>query len=368
MLLPGVGGSIGGSIGSGLGWAFNKITGIGDYKVNANSLLRPMSVPSFGENCIRIRHKEYIGDYTSTTSYSNLTFPINPGQPTTFPWLSTIAANYQEWCANGLIFYFVSTSAAALNSTNTALGKVVMATSYDVLDPSFSTTSQMLATEFSNYGKPAEDLMHAVECDPKLRPTLLLYTRVTSPPTGADQRLYDLGTFTLASDGMQAASNIGGLWVSYDITLCKPIIAPATTTKDMFFMSASNTTSISASTTAVSNSSTRPIGGTLVANTYTFPKSLSTGTYTIAARSFGDGITSLTYQTAVSSYSAAITAVNYFDNGTLSAFTTPTAATTGSFETANAFQINSQNASITLRAIITTTGVSPVELTITRVA
>ena len=54
---------------------------------------------------------------------------INAANPKTFPWLSQIAANYEQYDIEGMVF-----SADALNSTKTALGTVMMATQYDVLD------------------------------------------------------------------------------------------------------------------------------------------------------------------------------------------------------------------------------------------
>jgi hypothetical protein len=84
----------------------------------------------------------------------------------------------------------------------------------------------MLATTFSNYGKPAEDLMHAIECarDQSVINTLLVRRGGLWP--GSDRQFYDVGRFQFATEGMQSASNIGGLWITYDVTLRKPIISP----------------------------------------------------------------------------------------------------------------------------------------------
>jgi hypothetical protein len=138
--------------------------------------------------------------------------------------LATIANNFEQYRLNGCVFEFVSTSANALNSTNTALGKLIMATEYNVLNPPFADAPSMLATEFSNYGKPAQNLMHAIECAPGKVPNELYYVRAT-PPSSGDLRLFDLGNFQIATSGMQAAANVGGLWVTYDVTLCKPILS-----------------------------------------------------------------------------------------------------------------------------------------------
>lgn len=229
VIAPGAGGAIGGiagrAFGKGLGHLFRGITGYGDYTVKQNSLVYPnQQVPQFGpgRTCVRIQHKEYIARINSSTSFSLQQFDINPAMPETFPWLSQIAQQFEQYRFNGLVFAFASTSADALNSTNTALGKVVMATDYSAVDPDYVNIQQMMGSEFSTMGKPSESLLHAIECDPAETPVKLFYTRAGDPPANADKRLYDLGNFQIATDGSQAAAEIGDLWVSYDVTLCKP--------------------------------------------------------------------------------------------------------------------------------------------------
>lgn len=284
-LVPGAGGVVGGLIGKGLGAMFKRITGIGDYDITMNSLYskaRTSSVPSFpGMNCIRVSHKEYLGDIYGTTSYNNIPYALNPGLQSTFPWLSSIASNYEQYYINGMVIQFVSTSAAALNSTNTALGKVVMATEYNAERPTFSTTSEMLNTVYANYGKPAEDLVHAIECAPSQVASKLYYVRTAGVPTGSDPRLYDLGIFQLATEGMQAAANVGGLWITYDVTLCKPILGNSLASMDFFSATVASSSSIFSD--AVSKTIATPIGGTLASDgTYLFPRGVL-GTYKCVA-------------------------------------------------------------------------------------
>jgi len=287
MIAPGIGSVLGRAAGSGLGFLFDKITGHGDYKIMANTVSLPGSpVPSFGENCVRIRHKEYLGDVQGSAGFTNLSLALNPGLSASFPWLASIAANYQEYAWAGLVFSFVSTSADALNSTNTALGKVILATDYNPLNPSLVSTTAMLATEYSNYGKPAESIMHAVECSPKMRPTLWQYVRTAGVPAGADSRLYDLGNFQIASQGMQAAANIGGLWATYDVILCKPILAPLGIQQDAWVTTALDNTGIQIAQIGA-NTSLRPVGCVLTNASATtvslaFPTSVASGRYRVS--------------------------------------------------------------------------------------
>lgn len=227
LIAPGIGGSIGGALGAGAGYLTDKIFGWGDYQIKKNVLVIPgqaESVPTFGKGSIRITHKEYIGSIITGNGFALASYHLNPGISGSFPWLSNIAANFEQYRWNGIVYNFVSTSSDALNSTNTALGRVVMATDYNAADPKFVSIQQMMGTEFSNVGKPSVNIMHAIECDPDQQPLKLYWVREGPALTDQDIRLYDHGVFQIATDGGQAQSVVvGDLWVTYDVTLCKPV-------------------------------------------------------------------------------------------------------------------------------------------------
>jgi hypothetical protein len=242
---PGLMGSIGSTLGSWSGFPgasmmgkkagdwFGKITGAGAYKINRNSLVSSNGdqIPLFksGSAGTRLHHREYITDILTTNAptFNISAFAINPGLNATFPWLSQIASNYEQYKFHGLIFEFKSTSADALNSTNTALGTVILATEYDTYDPVFANKQQMEAYEFSTSDKPSECQIHPIECDPRQNTLSELYVRNVPSPAGTDNRFYDLGNFQIATVGSQAVANIGELWVSYDVEFFKPkIVTP----------------------------------------------------------------------------------------------------------------------------------------------
>jgi hypothetical protein len=223
-------GSVGGVLGKQAGKLFHKITGLGDYKVTSNTLLKPASMdslPAFTRagQATRILHREYIMDViTSATAgaFKIETFPIQPALPLTFPWLANIAANFDEYELNGMIFEFKSNSYDALASTNTASGTVIMTTQYNVLALNFVNKQQMEQYDFTCSSKPSVDLIHPIECARGQTPINVLSTRVQDVKEG-DLRLYDFGNFNIATVGMQgSAVNVGELWVSYDVSLYKP--------------------------------------------------------------------------------------------------------------------------------------------------
>ncbi len=261
-LLGDIGGAAGGWFGSDFGklgrragdW-LGKITGMGDYEINNNTLMTNNGPPVFSSRpngSIEICKREFLMDITGSTAFQNsVQIPINPGLFSSFPFLSALAANFEQYEMLGLIFEFKSTSANALNSTNTALGTVVLATNYDSLDPIFVNKQQMESYEFANSTAPSSSIIHPIECDPRLNALARMYVRTGAVPANGDARFYDLGLFQLATAGMQAASTIGELWVSYHVRLHKPKL-PTPTDAEVLVYSAALTpvTAVSAWGTA----------------------------------------------------------------------------------------------------------------------
>jgi len=216
------------------GGAAPKLVGLGAYNTSSirhNTLIKP-DIPqvlntTYAEGGTIVRHREYLGPViTSSTAgaFKSDTFPLNPAQPSTFPWLSSIAANYEEYKPNGLMFEFRSTASDAIaSSTNLALGQVMMSTQYDPTDPEFATDIELLNYTWSQSGKVSDCVHHFVECDPKQSPLAHLYTREGGASSDSDLRFSDFGRFTLATSGLQGTSvQIGQLWVTYEFILYKP--------------------------------------------------------------------------------------------------------------------------------------------------
>lgn len=232
------GGPLGSAVGSKLGsyaHYIGRIFGSGDYVTNAeqvkhNTLVNDAQVPSFasGRNVVKIRHREFLGDVISSATagaFRITNYAINPGLPQSFPWLANVcSASFQQYRINGMVFEFRSMSADALNSTNTALGSVVMATDYDSKDVAFTSKQQMENSEFGVSCKPSSCMIHGIECARTQTSVSEQYIRGFEVPSGADIRLYDMGRFSIATVGCQGTSvNLGELWVSYDIDFFKAI-------------------------------------------------------------------------------------------------------------------------------------------------
>lgn len=271
------------------------LTGLGDYAPigNApvtNSFMKaimangPPAIHNTRMRSFIMRHREYLGDViTAADSSFNVTnFAINPGLQDSFPWLAQLAQNFEQYRVHGLVYEFKSTSADALNSTNTALGSVIMATEYNSDSAPFATKIQMENHEMANSCRQSCSMLHAVECKPSLTSISELYTRTGTPPVGQDLRLYDLGRFSIATVGQQGSSvNIGELWVTYEIELLKPQLPDISTYAAEDHATCAGTYSTSH---YFGNPTTYPkssIGCSFTSNTIAFPDDVSSGTYLI---------------------------------------------------------------------------------------
>jgi len=292
-LAGGVFGPVGAALGDSAGGALARWLGYGKYTVSKNSLvLAPNNVPSMHSNkeSIILRHREYICDVEtgSANGFNVNNYNLNPGLNTTFPWGSDVAQAFQEWKPRGIIFEYVSTSADALNSTNTALGTVIMATQYRASASSFVSKTQMENEYFSCSGKPSMNLCHPIECNPKEDPYNVHYVRGSAVPSGDDIKTYDTGLFSIATTGFQASNVvIGELWVSYEVELLKPSTAEYSGN----FLPETHislSSGITATTIFTGNAITFDnIGTTATANIITFPKNMPYGAYMVQLIIYG---------------------------------------------------------------------------------
>lgn len=182
---------------------------------------------------IHVAHREYLGDINPTANFAVSGFPLNPGMSATFPWLSQIASSYEEYYFRNLSFHFrsMSSSSVLAAGANTSLGTVILSTEYNAILPLFTTKNQMENHQFAASIKPSQNISHKIQCNPSHTPLNKMFVRNSAPEANSDIRLYDLGKFQIATQGMQgtalATQNwaIGELWVTYDCCLMKPKIS-----------------------------------------------------------------------------------------------------------------------------------------------
>lgn len=343
----------GSAVGTSLGAAISKWLGAGDYSVGSNSIVRTSlkaasSIPMMhadGQSIV-VRHKEYLGEVLSSTSYTvQQSFPLNPGLAVTFPWLAGIAIRFQEYRIKGMVFHYIPTSGSAVSSTNAALGSVMLQTSYRSTDTAPSSKVELLNEYCSNEAVPCEPFAHPIECDPKENPFNVQYVRSGPVGAGETQLMYDLGQTHLAVTGCQTSGNVlGDLWVTYEVELKKPIVASNVTSS---VASCSNYFTVGLSPTSIFGPNTYVAPGSLsvtsLNNTFTFPKG-TLGRYQIWISCNGGSVTLTTPTVALTS----ATLVRPVEGQLFYLFATNTTSTSNTFLFAIEITNPTVNATVTL--------------------
>lgn len=217
--------------------------GYGDYDVKHNSLMRtgfgamdeahnqPVKFFSSGR-ATRIQEREFICSVYGTVEFQNISFPVTPSNPSTFPWLSSIADKFDQWEPHGIVFEF--RTMASDYAANVSLGTLVLAMDYDATDPAYANKIEAENSDYAVSTKPSCSAIAGIECSLGERPTKVLYTG--SIPAGRDPNLFSMGNFQVGTQGLPTNSTlIGELWVSYDISFYKKQIASASRSADYSF-------------------------------------------------------------------------------------------------------------------------------------
>lgn len=229
--------------------SINDISGMGDYKISRHGFKSDRG--SMGRSArggkvamekgqMRIAHSEYIGELissgvTGSTNFVSQSYGLNPANEGTFPWLSSIAINFQDYKFHKCVFEYrplVSESTSTTAATLTSMGSIILATQYDSILGPYTNKPQMENSDFSVSCKPSSHVLHAIECNPRYNPLGVLYTSnnlsLTQGANGSDIRMQNLGIFEMASVNIPIAANtaidLGEIWVHYDVELFKPVL------------------------------------------------------------------------------------------------------------------------------------------------
>jgi len=180
---------------------------------------KPVITRSSNGESIRVKHKEFVDNVVGTADFTVAeAIALNPGLVASFPWLASIANNYEQYRVNMMKFCYLTRT-----GTNVP-GSVLMAPDYDAADSPPSSEVIM-----SNYQNISEDAPWKDNCC-VLSPTAMhslgpkKFVR-NSDVSSTDIKTYDVGNFFLATvDG--TAVNWGKLWVEYDISFFVPQLSP----------------------------------------------------------------------------------------------------------------------------------------------
>lgn len=235
----GLGKTAAGAARSLIGYGVRKLTGGGMYtghgEYTANSLVGGGVAPEVPQvsstadetGAVTVSRREYVTDiYAPSSAFNVQSYALNPGLEQSFPWLSQIAQNYDEYELIQCIWTFRSTVTDIGASTTGQCGTVIMATNYNASAPIFGDKVVMMEYDGAMSCKTTESGIHGVECDPKkLSGSAGKYVRASPVLVAQDAKDYDHGLFQLAVANAPAAyanQTIGELWVSYTVKLRKP--------------------------------------------------------------------------------------------------------------------------------------------------
>jgi hypothetical protein len=218
--------TLGNNIGKWLGTGIGSIFGSGDYTTTGQPPdynVFSGQVPQFSSTHATniVCHREYVTDIVGASIYTNRLFPLNPGIATTFPWLSSIAAGYQQYKFHGIVIEFRPLVTDYV--TNGAPGVMVLATEYDASNPGFTSRQQAENSEFAVSTKPTLPLLHMIECNPAEQQMKLYNVRTGPLGVNDDLKLFDLG-LTQVITQLNPTQLLGEIWISYCVEFFKPII------------------------------------------------------------------------------------------------------------------------------------------------
>jgi hypothetical protein len=169
----------------------------------------------------RIVHREYIADISAgagaPSAFNLSSFPINPGQVLTYPWLSKIAANYESYMFNALRFCYETEAATSLGGT------LVLSVDYDASDAAPLDKKSAMAYRGSVRSAPWKACCHSSILE-DLRKSKTNFVRPGAQPANTDIKTLDVGNLFVVSQGVStAAAVLGELWVEYDVLLMTPV-------------------------------------------------------------------------------------------------------------------------------------------------
>jgi hypothetical protein len=163
---------------------------------------------------IRLRHREFVGNVSGSTTFATSGLFVNPGLDVSCPWLSILAGAFETYRWNKLSFHYVPSCA-----TSTA-GAIFIAPDYDPSDDNTHLTKgDFLSFQDAVRAPPWQ----AVECmctPSNLHNRKTHYVRHSGDV--GEIRTFDALRLWFGKETPAVDTTIGELWIEYDVTLFTP--------------------------------------------------------------------------------------------------------------------------------------------------
>lgn len=167
-----------------------------------------------GRSCV-ITHEERFATILGSTSFATNSYPVNPGQSATFPWLSGVANRFESYRFEKLEFLYRTKTAT------TALGDVILAVDYDATDAAPTDSIQAEAYDESVSAAPWQNLVHKCRTQ-NMRKLPTYYVRGDSQPSSTDLKMYDMANLFVCTENQASAALVGYMYVRYTVRLMTP--------------------------------------------------------------------------------------------------------------------------------------------------
>jgi len=187
----------------------------------AKQVMTRMSPPRFSSgsrasSVLRIKHREFVADFSATAAFSVNTTAINPGLSGLFPWLSFMAIGYESYQFNNISFIY-----EPIVGTDKS-GQIMMAIDYDASDSAPLSKQDLL----SYSGATCGPLWNAQVCQASRKDEgglgLRRYIRTGALSANQDVKTYDIGDINIAFQSAATTVVAGALFVEYDVEFFTP--------------------------------------------------------------------------------------------------------------------------------------------------
>jgi hypothetical protein len=162
-----------------------------------------------------VKHRELIAEIAGSVGFTvQSNFIINPGFATTFPWLSPIANQWEQYHFKELSFHYIG------RCPTTFSGSIMLVPEYDILDA--DPTSKVQASTYLGAVEQSPWTNFSCRLESKALQPMGPKKYVRSGPVLGDLKTYDGGKFLVISQGQVDTAICGDLWVEYDLELYVP--------------------------------------------------------------------------------------------------------------------------------------------------
>ena len=184
----------------------------GSAKVRQESIYAPVSIgiprrTDNRENHFPFKRKEFLSVVRGSVAYNLTSFKINPGDPSTFPWLSKMAQCFESYRLRKCRFVYIPRCSSA------SPGLVAMSPDMNPKDAAPSSLEEAL----QNYKSVNDSTWKTFATEltgEMLNKRKSFFCRPLA--ANADIDLYDCGNLNLITEGQIDGSAVGQLWVEYE--------------------------------------------------------------------------------------------------------------------------------------------------------